>query len=99
MLCKRENQIVCDVKLPDGVIMQERWCVCPNINRIPMNLIGSSVPHNVSKIPKFLKRSRVDYFDIFHNFGNDFCDEITIVFISDIKEILYLHYKGQPRSV
>ena len=72
IVCKRENQIVCDVKLPDGVIMEERWRVFPNINRIPMNLIGSSIPHNVNKIPKFLKRSCVEYLDIFYNIGNAF---------------------------
>ena len=59
-----------------------------------MNLIGSSIPHNVNKVPKFLKRSRVDYLDIFYNFGNDFCDEITIIFISDMEGISY-----QPRSM
>ena len=97
-ICKKENQKECGVNLPDVVILEERWCVYPNINRIPMKLKGSSIPHNVDKIPKFLKRSCVDYLDIFYNFGIDFCDQITIIFISDIGDNSYLHYKEQPRA-
>ena len=77
--------------------MEECWCVYPNISRIPMNLIGPSIPHIVYKRSEFLKRSCVDYLDTFYNFGNDFCDEITIIFISDIGDISYLLYKEQPR--
>ena len=99
IIWKKESQIVCEVKLPDEVIIEKRWRVLPNINRIPMNLIAPTKPHNVNKIPKILKRSCVDYLDIFCNFGNDFCDEKTIIFISDIEDISYLLYKEQPRSL
>ena len=30
IICKKESQIMCDVKLPDGVILEERLCVCPD---------------------------------------------------------------------
>ena len=46
-----------------------------------------------------LAGSCVDYIDIFYNFGNDFCGEKTIIFISDLEDISYFHYKEQPRSM
>ena len=95
----KENQIVCDVKLPDEVIMKDQWCVPRDINRIPMNLINPPMPRGINKkTSKYLLRLCVDYLDFFYNFSNNFCDEITITFVSDIEDISYLHYKKQPGS-
>ena len=44
-------------------------------------------------------RSCVVCLDIFYTFGKDFCDELTIIFISEIEDISYLQYKEQPRSM
>ena len=62
----KENQIVCDVKLPDEVIMNEQWFVPRSINRIPMNLINPPMPRGINKkTSKHLFRSCVDFLDIF----------------------------------
>ena len=95
----KENQVMCEVKLPNEVVMKELWFVPRHINRIPMNLIKPTMPRNNNKTSKFLLRSCVDYLDSFHIFSNDFCDEITIIFISDLEDISYFPYKEQPRSM
>ena len=41
----------------------------------------------------------VDYIDSCYNFGNDFCDEVTIIFISDLKDITLFHFMEQPKSM
>ena len=43
--------------------------------------------------------SCVDYLYSFCNFDNDFCDEINILFISDLKDITFFHYMEQPKSM
>ena len=62
---KKENQIMCEIKLPDGVILEKRWCVMPEITRIPMHLIEPTMRHNFNKISKVLKKSCVENLDIF----------------------------------
>ena len=62
----KENQVMCDVKLPNEVLVKELWFVPRHINRIPMNLMKLTMPRNDNKTSKFLLRSCVDYLDIFN---------------------------------
>ena len=57
-----------------------------------MNLIRSSIPHDVYRMPLVLTRSCVDYLDDYYDFSNDFCDEIKIILISNLKYITFFHY-------
>ena len=43
--------------------------------------------------------SCVDYLNSYYNFANDFCDEISIIFISNLRDISFFHYMKQPKSV
>ena len=48
----KENQIICEVKLPNGVVMKELWSVPRHIKSIPMNLIEPTTPYDVNKAGK-----------------------------------------------
>ena len=37
IIWKKNNEIVCEIKLPDKVIVEKRCYIAPNINRITMN--------------------------------------------------------------
>ena len=43
--------------------------------------------------------SCVDYLDTFYNFANDFCDEISIIFISGLRDLSFFHYMKQSKSM
>ena len=65
------------------IIIEKRYKTSYDDSGKPMSLIGSYV----------------DYLDTFYNFENDFCDEITIIFISDLNDVTFFHYLEQPRSM
>ena len=50
-------------------------------------------------MPMISIESCVDYLDSFYNFDNDFCDEINITFISDLKDKTFFLHMEQPRSM
>ena len=60
-----------------------------------MNLIQ----YDVNKKSKMMMGSCVDYLDTYYNFDNDFCNEISIIFISDLRDISFFHYMKQPKSM
>ena len=60
-----------------------------------MNLIQ----YDVNKISKMLMGSCVDYLDFYYNFDNDFCNDISIKFISDLRDISFFHNMKQPESM
>ena len=43
---------MCEVKLPNELVMKELWCVPRHIIRIPMNLIEPITPYDVEKTCK-----------------------------------------------
>ena len=88
----------CEIKLPDEVIIEKRYHIPDKRNRMPMNLIRSTTPHDVNG-PIILTRSCVDYLDNYYNFDNDFCDEINIIFISDLGDITFFLHMEQPISM
>ena len=45
----KENQLMCEVKLPKIAVMKEEWFVPHEINRIPMNLINAPMPRGINK--------------------------------------------------
>ena len=45
----KENQKMCEVKLPNIVVMKEQWFVPRDINRLPMSLIHPPMPHGINK--------------------------------------------------
>ena len=45
----KENQIMCEVKLPNIVVMKEQWFVPRDIIRMPMNLIDPPMPRGINK--------------------------------------------------
>ena len=92
---KKENEIVQENKFPDKVIVEKRCYIAPDINRITMNLIK----YDVGKMSKTLMGSCVDYLDTYYDFANDFCDEISVLFISDLRDISFFHYMKQSKSM
>ena len=60
IIWKKENEIVCEIKLPYEVIIEKRYSIPPNICRKPMNLIRLSTPHDVNT-PLILMESCVNY--------------------------------------
>ena len=92
----KNNEIVREIKLPDKVIVEKRCYIAPDKNRITMNLIQYDVKKKISKI---MMESCVDSLDTYYNFDNDFCNEISIIFISDLKAISFFHYMKQPKSM
>ena len=96
---KKNNEIKREIKLPDKVIVEKRCYVAPNINRITMNLIKSSIQYDVNSVTKIFMGSCVDYLDTYYNSVNDFCDEIKRIFISDLRDISFFHYMKQPKSM
>ena len=92
---EKNNEIVREIKLPDKVIVEKRCYIAPDINRITMNLIQ----YDVNKISKMMMGTCVDYLDTYYNFDNDFCNEISIIFISDLRDISFFHYMKQPKSM
>ena len=89
---EKENEIVFENKIPDKLIIEKRYILYPNTNKTSLNLIRPSTRYEVNRVPKILTGSCVDYLDIFYNFVNDFCDEINVIFISDLKDITLFHY-------
>ena len=63
IICKKEKEIVREIKLPDKVIIEKRYNIPYGIIRKPMHLMGSSTPHNVNKIPMILMETCVVYLD------------------------------------
>ena len=94
IIWKIENQIVCDVKLPDKVIIEKQYFIPSNINWMPM-----LTPRDVNRMKEILIGSCVDYSVSFYDLGNDFCDEISIIFISYLEDISFFHYIKQPKSM
>ena len=99
IIWKKNNEIVCEIKLPGKVTVEKGCYIAPNTNRITMNLIKSSIQCDVRSVLKILIGSCVGYLDTYYNFANDFCDEIGIIFISDLRDISFFHYKKQPESM
>ena len=91
----KKNEIVRETKLPDKLIVEKRCYLAPDMNRITMNLIQ----YDVNKISKMMMGSCVDYLDTYCSFDNDFCSEISIIFISDLRDISFFHYLKQPKSM
>ena len=92
---EKNNEIVREIKLPDKMIVEKRSYIAPDENRITMNLIQ----YDLNKISKMMMGSCVDYLDTYYNFDNDFCNEISIIFISDLRDISFFHYTKQPKSM
>ena len=95
----KNNEIVREIKFPNKVIVEKRCYIAPNINRILMNLIKSSVHYDVNRVSEILMGSCVDYLDTYYNFANDFSDEIKLLFISDLRDITIFHDMKQPKSM
>ena len=95
IIWKKENEIVRETKLPDKVIVEKRCYIAPDINLITMKLIR----YDVNKISKILMGLCVHYLDTCYNFANDFCDEKSIIFISDLRDISFFHFMKQPKSM
>ena len=98
IICKRGNETVREIQIPNKVIIEKRYDIPGDINRMPVKLIRSTIPHD-NNGPIIWTGSCVDYLDNYYNFDNDFCDEINIIFISDLKDITFFHYMEQPRSM
>ena len=88
---EKNNEIVREIKLPDKVIVEKRCYIAPN--RKP------PIPCDVDRLSKMLMGSCVDYLDTYYNFANDFCDEISIAFISNLRDKSIFHYMKQPKSM
>ena len=43
--------------------------------------------------------SCVDFLDTYYNLANEFCDEISIIFISDLRDKSFFLYMKQPKSM
>ena len=87
IICKKEKKIVREIKLPDKLIVEKRCYIAPDINMITMILIQ----YDVHKLSKILMGSYVEYLDTYYQFANDFCDEISIIFISNLRDITFFH--------
>ena len=94
IIWKNKNEIVCDVKLPDKVIKEKQYYILSNINWMPM-----VSPCDDNRMKKILIGSCVEYLVTFYDLDNDFCDEISILFISYLRDISFFHYKKQPKSM
>ena len=92
---EKNIEIVREIKLPDKVIVGKRCYIARDINRVKMIIIQ----HDVNKMSKMLMGSCVDYLDTYYIFANNFCDEIRIIFISDLRDISFFHYVKQPKSM
>ena len=96
---EKNNEVVREIKLPDKTIVEKRCYMAPNINKITMNLIKSSIQYDVNRVNRILMGSCVDFLDTYYKFADDFCDEISIIFISDLRDMSFIHYMKQPKSL
>ena len=62
-----------------------------------MNLLKSSTPLDVNRIPVIWRGSCVEFLDNYYNFRNDFCDEINILFISDLEDLTFFSLYGTAK--
>ena len=99
IIWKKNNDLVRENKLHDKIIVEKGSYIAPNINRITMNLLKSSIQYDVNRVSKIMMGSCVEFLDTYYNFANDFCDEISILFISDLRDISFFHYMKQPKSM
>ena len=88
---KKYNEIVREIKLSHKVIIEKRCYIPPNIN--------PPIQYNVDRLSKVLMGSCVDYLNTYYSFAKDFCDEISIIFISNFRDISFFHYMKQPKSM
>ena len=99
IIWKKNNEIVREIKLPDKVIVEKQCYVAPALDSIMMNLIKSSIQYVVNRVSKIMMGSCVDYLDTYHYFVNNFCDEISRIFVTDFTDISFFHFMKQPKSM
>ena len=68
-----------------------------------LSTITPEKPHlfkpSMIELPKVVRVSSLDFFDLFDRNINNEVDEIFIIFISDLKDIELSHYMDQPKSM
>ena len=80
-----ENDVLINkISLPSTITLQKPYLFTPSINELPI----------VERVQS------LDFLDIFdRNCINGEVDGINIIFISDLKDISFLHYMTHPRSM
>ena len=89
-----DNFTVCNMWKKNGVLIEK--ISVPRIITLEKRYMGMS---NIIGIPIVEKVTLVDYLDTFYSFMNSVVDEMNIIFLSDLKDITFFHYKDQPKSM